>query len=308
LNPIETGVFAIETEKRTKKLALGRGLGALIPGADTFSAEDNVADKTYRMIEIDSIRPNPYQPRRNFKEEELTELSRSIQEQGLLQPLVVRPAQTGYELIAGERRLRASRMAGFTHVPALVKPVSDASLLEMSLVENIQRENLNPVEESDAYHRLITEFGLTQEAVAGRVGKSRSTVANFVRIRNLPPEIRESLSEGSLSMGHAKALMGTDHAARQLEIWRKILARGLSVRETEALVAQAINPPPAEPPQPPTSEDVYFSDLAQRLSRRFGTRVEIRRHGKRGRLEIEFYSNEDLDRVLEILKWDEAEA
>jgi ParB family chromosome partitioning protein len=284
--------------KKRKKMALGKGLGALIPRVETAAVPP--VDGKYFKCDVHLIHPNRYQPRRRFSEEELNELSLSIKEQGIIQPLVVRENGDGYELIAGERRLRAAKMAGLTQVPVVVKTLSPAGLLEMSLVENIQRENLNPIEESDGYHRLMTEFGLNQEQVALRVGKSRPAVANFLRLRQLPQEIRASLAEGRFSMGHAKAVLGLSTTARQLEIFRLVVSKDLSVRETEALVNR-LKEARKDPEAPePSSEDIYFTGVAEDLSRRLGTKVQIKRRGKRGKVMIDFYNDDDLDRLLKI--------
>jgi ParB family chromosome partitioning protein len=284
--------------KKRKKLALGRGLDALIPDFDP--EQDNPRD--YFLCDVDLIRPNRYQPRQHFSDDDLEELGNSIKSQGIIQPLLVRRIDHGYELVAGERRLRAARKVGLTKVPVVYRDVSDAELLEMSIVENIQREDFNPIEEAEAYHRLITEFKLTQDQAAERVGKSRSAVANFLRLRNLPQQIKDSIVEGSLSMGHARSLLGVDKKTAQLDIWRKVVSRGLSVRETESLVRQLkVAAAPRRSP-PSSSEDVYFSDVTADLSRHFGTKVNIKRRGKVGKLEIEFYSDDDLDRLLRQLK------
>ena len=202
--------------KRMKKKALGRGLDALIPQGNLgVASQSDATDKSYFECEIDLIQPNPFQPRSHFDAEELAQLSESIKNQGILQPLLVRRLSRGFELVAGERRLRAAKLAGLRQVPVLVKDVSDGEMIEMSIVENIQRENLNPIEEADAYQRLITEFGLTQEKAAERVGKSRSAVANFLRLRQLPDTIKTSISEGQVSMGHARALLGLTQNAQQ---------------------------------------------------------------------------------------------
>jgi len=282
--------------RQRKKVALGRGLDALIPDL----SQEKAGSRDFFSCEIDRIRPNRYQPRRQFSETDLDELRRSIAEQGILQPLLVRPDGGAYELIAGERRLRAAKMAGLTAVPVMVKTISDSELLAVSIIENIQRADLNPLEEADAYHRLMTEFSLTQEQVADRVGKGRPTVANFLRLRSLVEPIQASILSGELSMGHARALLSAESGARQLAAWRRVIKEGLSVRETEALVRRLKNEaPPEKPVRAP--EDPYFSDLAERLSRRFGTRVKIQRRGKKGKLEIEFYSDDDLDRLLALL-------
>lgn len=289
------------TFKKRKKLALGRGLDALIPESGPAAAGRDMAERHYMECDIDLIQPNRYQPRSNFAPEELAQLSESIREQGILQPILVRRADSGYELVAGERRLRAAKIAGLARVPVVIKDVSDHQMLEMSIVENIQRENLNPMEEAHAYHRLISEFGLTQEQAAARVGKSRSAVANFLRLRQLPEPIKASIIDGHLSMGHARALLGTESAAQQNAAWQAILRKGLSVRQTEALVKRLRSGAEPMVEKKQSSEERHLAGVAEELSRRFGTRVQIKRHGKRGKLEIEFFSSEDLDRLLELL-------
>jgi ParB family chromosome partitioning protein len=291
--------------KKKRKMALGRGLDALIPDLGTvegMAGSSSVTRKDYFLCEIDMIRPNHYQPRRHFATAELEELAESIRSQGIIQPLLVRADNVGYELVAGERRLRAAALAGLDRVPVLVKDVSDAEMLEISLVENIQRENLNPMEEAEAYHRLITEFDLTQDKAAERVGKSRSAVANFLRLRQLPDPIKESIMEGALSMGHARALLGADTPAKQQTAWREVVAKKLSVRDTEALIKRInAEKKPGRTPEL-TSAQRYFRDVSEDLSRQFGTRVRIQRKGKKGRVEIDFFSDDDLDRLLGLLR------
>jgi ParB family chromosome partitioning protein len=274
---------------------LGRGLDALFP--DIGSMDTKARD--FFQCDIDVIRPNPYQPRRKFAEEELAALSNSIKEQGILQPLLVRRNSNGYELIAGERRLRASKMAGLSQVPVVVREITDTELLEASIVENIQREDLNPMEEAEAYQRLMDEFKMTQQQVAHRVSKSRSAVANFLRLCQLPRPIKESLMENVLSMGHARALLGMENAALQTKIWQTVISKGLSVRQTEALVKKLKSRPREKSPKPNES---YFQTVAEDLSRRFGTKVNIKKNGEKGKVEIEFYSNDDLDRLFELLQ------
>lgn len=285
--------------KRKRKMALGRGLDSLIP---INSPTENEADKAYFLCDIELIRPNRYQPRRRFSEPELAELSESIREQGIIQPLLVRKDGVGYELVAGERRLRASKMAALKQVPVVIKDISDEALLEMSIIENIQREDLNPLDEAEAYHLLMSEFGLTQEEAAKRVGKSRPVVANSLRLRQLPNQIKETILDNTLSMGHARALLGAETPARQLSAWRTVMSRGLSVRQTEALVRQ-LKKGPKPPEEPPKSEEArHLASLAEDLSRRFGTRVNIKRRGKKGTVEIDFMSNDDLNRLLALLQ------
>ena len=284
---------------KRKKVALGKGLGALIPGLEK---EEEEATPDFFYCEVDLIRPNRFQPRSAFDEEELQELADSIKTQGVLQPLLVRKDDAGYELIAGERRLRASKRAGLTQVPVVIKRVTDDKLLEMSLVENIQRENLNPIEEADAYHRLITQLNLTQDQASTRVGKSRSAVANFLRLRQLPDQIKASITDGILSMGHARALLGADNTTQQLTAWRTVVARKLSVRETENLVRQLKSEKKKAKVSRNRSEQIYLTGLAEDLSRHLGTKIMIKKNGQRGRVEIEFYSNDDLERLIERLK------
>ncbi|MDM8538410.1 ParB/RepB/Spo0J family partition protein [Desulfobacterales bacterium HSG17] len=247
------------------------------------------------------MHPNRYQPRRKFSEDELAELSQSIQEQGIIQPLVVRQNTDGYELVAGERRLRAAKMAGLTQVPVIIRDLSNAKLLEMSIVENIQREDLNPMEESEAYYRLMAEFDLTQELVSERVGKSRSAVANYLRLRQLPEQIRESISNNTLSLGHAKVLLGADTPENQIEAWGQVISNKLSVRETEQLVSRLKEEKKDPLPPEPGSDVIYFSDLAEKLSRHYGTKVQIKRRGNKGKVEIEFYNDDDLNRLIDLL-------
>ena len=281
-----------------KKMALGKGLGALIPEVETAKDEQ----KDFFFCDIDLIRPNRFQPRLNFSEEDLQELTDSIKTQGILQPLLVRKNDDGYELIAGERRLRAAKRARLNQVPVVIKRVDDNQMLEMAIVENIQRENLNPIEEAEAYHRLITQLNLTQDQASARVGKSRSAVANFLRLRQLPEQIKDSITDGSLSMGHARAILGATASTQQLAAWRAVIAKGLSVRQTETLIRHL----KSEKKKPRVSrnrtEEIYLTGLAEDLSRHFGTKIMIKKAGQKGKVEIEFYSNDDLDRLIRRLK------
>lgn len=282
-----------------KKQVLGRGLDALIPDMEASELEP----EPFFYCDIDSIRPNPYQPRRRFSDQDLKGLSSSIKEKGIIQPLVVRAVSTGYELIVGERRWRAARLAGVKQVPVVVRNISGAEMVETALVENIQREDLNPLEKADAYYRLIKEFGLTQREVAKRVGQERSTVANFLRLRKLPKPIQADIINNTLSMGHARALLGAETPAQQKEAWHRIVSGNLSVRAAEALVKKLKGRKlRATRAKARTSEDVYIESLADDLSRYFGTRVRIVRRGDRGKVEIGFHSNKDLERLIARLK------
>ena len=284
--------------KKTKKIALGRGLDSLLPDIDHVES----VSKEYFQCDIERIHPNRYQPRMRFSEDELEGMARSIKEQGIIQPLLVRKDDNGFELVAGERRLRAAKKAGLIQVPVIVRTIADTDLLEMSIVENIQREDLNPMEEAEAYYQLITKFDLTQDQAAARVGKSRSAVANFLRLRQLPEQIKIDIITGVLSMGHARALLGASNSAQQNAAWRAVVSKGLSVRETERLINR-LNTEKKKAKKPSAdSEQRYLLSLTDDLSRRFGTKVQIKRHGKKGRVEIVFYNNDDLDRVLTLLK------
>lgn len=286
--------------EKKRKTGLGKGLDALFPDIGVEDEGGRQAD--YFTCDISLIRPNPFQPRRQFDQEEMAELAESVRAHGVLQPLLVRESEKGYELIAGERRLRAAKMAGLYTVPVVVKTITDEHLLAFSIIENIQRADLNPLEEAEAYQRLLDEFGLTQEKVADRVGKSRSAVANFLRLNHLPENVKQHLRSGSLSTGHARALLSARTSAIQREACRIILSKALSVRETEKLVARLNKQNQDVAEKAASTEDVHFASLEEDLGRRFGTRVKIRRRGKKGRVEIEFYDDSDLDRLLSMLQ------
>ncbi len=284
--------------KKRKRSGLGKGLDALFPDIGT---DEQAEEKDYFECGIEQIRPNPFQPRREFPEDEMAELAESIRTRGVLQPLLVRSSGEGYELIAGERRLRAAKEAGLSTVPVVARTFKDAELLELSIIENIQREDLNPMEEAEAYQRLLTDFELTQEQVSERVGKSRSAVANFLRLNHLPEEIKAGLREKGLSMGHARALLGAETTAIQRKAWQQVKNRQLTVRQTEQLVHR-LNAEKDASPAPPRPEDIHFASIEDDLGKYFGTKVQVRRRGKKGKVEIEFYGDEDLDRLLSLLK------
>ncbi len=225
-------------KKKKKNTGLGRGISALIPDVDTPESSPD-----FLMCPVEKISPNRYQPRTVFSEEELESLKQSIARQGVLQPLLVRHMNNSYELIAGERRLRAAKEAQLTHVPVFVKDLTDVQVLEVSIIENIQRENLNVLEEAEAYHRLIDEFSYTQEMVAKKIGKNRSTIANLLRLRSLPEAIKKSLIDEKISMGHARALLGAGPEENQLVLFEIVINKELSVRQTEQLVNQAKKEP-----------------------------------------------------------------
>jgi ParB family chromosome partitioning protein len=279
----------------TARQALGKGLGALIPEKGVPEGEGK---RALQQCGIEEVQPNPFQPRKTFSDEQLQELVDSIREKGILQPLLVRRKSDGYELIAGERRWRAAQRAGLREIPILVRDVSDSEMLELSLIENIQRENLNAIEEAEAYKRLVEQFHFTQEEISKKVGKDRTTIANTVRLLRLPPEIKLSLAEGKITMGHARAFLSLDGVDKQKLLWKKLLAGGLSVRQTESLVKRLRT---RSSPTPRRSNPEW-SALVEELQRALGTKVRIVGKRKRGKIEIDFFSPDELDRIIELLR------
>lgn len=275
----------------TKKV-LGRGLSALI--ADT--GERGEQKERIDYVEVAKIRPNRYQPRKEFNKERLDELISSIKEKGVVQPILIRPCEDGYELIAGERRLRAVKSLGYEQIPAVVKNVDDINAIELSLIENIQREELNPIEEASAYQRLIDEFNFTQEIIGQAVGKDRATVANSIRLLALPKKVQEFLSTGSINTGHAKVLLSIQDAVQQMTLARMVLDKGLSVRSLENLVKRKTGGR-----KKAISADSDMRAIEEKLQQILGTKVRIRHGKKRGTIQIEYYSNEDLSRILRVL-------
>ena len=279
-----------------EKKALGKGLDALLPPAKMSGAEE-LAD--VQRIPVNQIVPNRYQPRQTFLQQELAELTASIKESGVIQPIMVRRKGDGvYELIAGERRWRASKEAGLAVIPAVVKNCTDQEALLLALVENLQREDLNPMETARAYSRMMKEFGLTQEAVATKVGRDRSSVANFIRLTHLHPDLQVLVEEGTLSAGHAKALLSLSTPEAQLRVAKLVAAASLSVRETEKLVEQSIIGKKSVARTPRTAQ---WGDLEDRLQKRLGTKVTLHPQGQGGKLVIHYFSSDELDGVVETL-------
>ncbi|MFO7302020.1 MAG: ParB/RepB/Spo0J family partition protein [Acidobacteriota bacterium] len=286
-----------------KRPALGRGLSALIPPAPP-PPSPAPADPAARAagppleLDIDRLVPNPRQPRTHIEDQALEELAQSIRANGVIQPVVVRPQGDRYEIVAGERRWRAAQRAGLLKVPVVVREVDDDRLLQVALIENIQREDLNPIEEALAYRRLVDELQLSQEEVAAAVGKDRATVANYLRLLRLPPEVRAEVGAGTLSMGHARALLALPDEAAQRRVAREVIARALSVRETEAIVRKETTPTPAvERP----GNDPNTRAAEDQLKLALGTRVRIVRRRRGGRIEIDFTSEAELQRLFEHL-------
>jgi ParB family chromosome partitioning protein len=305
-----------------KKSGLGRGLGALLnPNLSDerrigLPTDDGNIVGAICKIDLSRVTANRFQPRIDFNRQALDELKKSIQEKGVIQPITVRRYNDGFELISGERRVRASMAAGLTEIPAYILDVdSDREMLELALIENVQRENLNPIEIALGYQRLIKECSLTQEQVADRVGKDRSTITNLLRLLRLPEQIRDSLRNGEITMGHARALLTIQDEPRQITVWKKVRDEGLSVRRTESLVKEEVNrngtaTPPAPRPESPKPEpvkervgevDLTIAEISSRLRQVLGTQVKIRTGEKGdGSIAIDFYSLEDLERLLEL--------
>lgn len=310
----------MSTEKGKR---LGRGLEALIAkaptrapyveparGTATESATESVAapaDSTtpYRLLPISKIRPNPLQPRKEFREEELADLEASLRVSGLLQPITVRPVPRGdgFELIAGERRFRAATRLGWSEIPAVIRDVDDKLLLSLAMVENLQRSDLNPIEEAEGYDQMIREFALTQQEVADIVGKDRSTVANTLRLLGLPASVRRLVWDGALTVGHARTLLGLGDATKMADLARVIVAEGLSVRDVEQRVREESRPRSSAKPSPADSRSAEVRRLEDELRKHLGTDARILQSGKsaKGELRIPFYNAEDFERLLDLL-------
>jgi ParB family chromosome partitioning protein len=284
---------------------LGRGFGALLPGEDSFSVPDAAAGDTVKVVALSAVEPNPDQPRKEFDHAALEELAASIKEQGVLQPLLVEAWAGGYRIVAGERRWRAAQLAGLTDVPVLVRTFTDESRMEIALIENIQRSDLKPMEEARAYRSLMEAFNLTQEDVAKKVGKQRSTVANALRLLKLPEDMQLALDRGGLTAGHARAILSVTLAEAQKTLFQQILAEGLSVREAEDRAQRLNVGGPAASPRPasaPAKRQLpEIADLEQRFIERLGTKVTIKGDAKKGKIEIVYHSADDLDRLYEVL-------
>lgn len=297
-----------------KKRGLGKGLDALfssdevmkpqeeyMPVSEEPSSEE-IKEKV-QIVDIYTVEPDREQPRKNFDPEKLQELSDSIRQYGVLQPLLVQKEKDYYKIIAGERRWRAARLAGLTEIPVIVKEFTPQDSMAVSLIENLQRQNLNPMEESMAYQKLLTEFSMTQEQVAEKLGKSRSAIANSLRLQNLPEAVQKSISEGMISMGHAKVLLGLDDKAEQTRLAVRIIGEKLSVRELEQILAEK-KPTKAKKKseKKETAKDLATRMAEERMKELLGTQVSIKKGAKKGKIEIEYHSEEELDRILNFLE------
>jgi ParB family transcriptional regulator, chromosome partitioning protein len=272
---------------------LGKGLNAFF--------QDVGKEETVQEINLKELRPNPYQPRKTFQREAIIELKDSILEHGILQPLVVRKSIKGYEIVVGERRFRAAKEAKLETVPAVVRELSEQQMMELAVLENLQREDLNPIEEGAAYQTLMDKLKLTQEEVAKRLGKSRPHVANHIRLLSLPPKIQELISTGKISMGHGRALLGLREKAKVPVLVEKVINEALNVRQLEKLIQQLNEDVSRETKKPEKKKDVFIQEREHTLRERFGTTVNIKKNKNKGKIEIEFFSQEDLERILEML-------
>lgn len=301
-----------------KRNALGRGLGALLKDADSVKSKNAAAAEApatitsnLNEIPVDQIEVNSYQPRSHFNDEALKELSESIKIQGIIQPITVRQLSPNeFQLISGERRLRASKLAGLTKIPAYIRTANDQQMLEMALIENIQRENLNPIEIAISYQRMITECNLKQEELGDRVGKNRSTVTNYVRLLKLPPDIQVALRDNEISMGHARSIVSLENVEQQLYVLNKIKSEELSVRAVEELARNLQNKQPAvsdtkeTAAKPISAANAEISSLQNKLTSHFGTKIHVKSDKQfKGEIKIPFVSAEDLNRILEILNF-----
>jgi ParB family chromosome partitioning protein len=289
------------------KTALGKGLSALMGGASSLAQPEPIAERgeSIRQVPREQIVPSPLQPRKVFRPEELEELVESIREKGIIQPLIVRRVKDRYELIAGERRWRAAEAAGLTSLPVIVREAGDRDVLELALIENLQRANLSPIEEAEAYARLMQEFTLTQEQVARQVGKGRAVVANAVRLLGLPEQVRAWVGTGDLSVGHAKVLLGLASLEEQLLAAERVRKENLTVRATERLVEAlraGVKPAAKRKVSAAVASEAIFADLEKRLQQHLGTRVRLSGKAGTGKIEIDYFSAEDLERILQILR------
>ncbi|SFH38615.1 ParB/RepB/Spo0J family partition protein [Pedobacter insulae] len=294
-----------------RKTGLGKGLSALLDDTDSVhppkggidSSNDTNQIGSISQVSIDDIETNPYQPRTEFDQVALNELSDSIKVQGLIQPITVRKQGAKYQLISGERRLRASKLAGLTQIPAYIRTADDQQMLEMALIENIQRENLNAIEVALSFQMMIDECKLKPEQLGDRVGKNRTTVSNYLRLLKLPPAIQASIRDGRISMGHARALISVEEQEKQLFIHQEILDKGLSVRKVEELV-RSIHHVQVKPKASPGGVSFEYQKLQRDLASKFATKVKLKvKENGKGAIEIPFVSNDDLNRILELLDW-----
>lgn len=275
---------------------LGKGLNAFFANIDEPNKQESITD-----VSLKEIRPNPYQPRKIFTQEAIEELKQSIIEHGILQPIIVRKSIKGYDIVVGERRFRAAREAGLEKVPVVIRELTEQQMMELAVLENLQREDLTPIEEAAAYQLLMEKLSLTQEQLAKRLGKSRPHIANLVRLLTLPPKIQQLVSDGKISMGHGRALLGLRNKEKLPLIAEKTMKEGLNVRQLEQLIQQLNENVPRETKKPKPEKNVFIKERESFLRERFGTTVNIKESKNKGKIEIEFFSKDDLERILELL-------
>ncbi|MFD1780587.1 ParB/RepB/Spo0J family partition protein [Fredinandcohnia salidurans] len=276
---------------------LGKGINALFSTSMEVGNEEVVQE-----VKVTELRTNPYQPRKTFAPEAITELKESILTHGILQPIIVRKTIKGFEIVAGERRFRAAKEAKFSTVPVVIRELNEQQMMEIALLENLQREDLTPIEEAFAYQSLLDHLKITQEQLAKRLGKSRPHIANHLRLLSLPKHVQDLISEGKLSMGHGRTLLGLKKKEKLNAVVEKVMAEELNVRQLEALISQINQNVPRETPKPPKKEkDIFIKEQESFLRERFGTSVSIKQNKKKGKIEIEFFSSDDLERILELL-------
>jgi ParB family chromosome partitioning protein len=290
----------------TEKRRLGRGLDALLGGTiepDAHEKKPTAAQRTPAQVPLEKIEHNPYQPRKDFDPEELHALKESLDAHGLLQPVVVRPAGKGYQLVAGERRLRAAREAGWKEIPVRIIDLNDQEVFEAAMVENLQRADLNPIEKAQGFHQYLSQYGVTQDELARRMGLDRSTVSNFIRLLELPQAVQDAVRTGQITNGHARALLAADDPERQVTLCKQIVARGLSVRAVELLVKESPPPEANGASAPPVEKTAHVQAIEDELRQKLATRVEIRlRSSDKGQFVLAFESNDDFERILEVLR------
>ncbi len=280
-----------------KRRGLGRGLDSLIPKSPETESEG------YRMVNTDLLKPNASQPRKDFEQSALEELAESIRENGVIQPLIVRKKNGNFEIVAGERRWRAAKIAKLEKLPVVIRTATDQDVAELTLIENIQREDLNPIEEAEAYEKLAERFGLTHDEIARKTGKNRSVITNQLRLLKLSDKAKEALVSGAITTGHARALLGSSSSEEMDSLLGEVLKKDLTVRQTEALVKKKSREagPPAEPVSNEVEEDIFTKELIEELAGKFATKVKISRNKTKGKIEIEYYSPEELERIIGML-------
>ncbi|MBB5149618.1 MULTISPECIES: ParB/RepB/Spo0J family partition protein [Ureibacillus] len=280
---------------------LGKGIGALFPTETLESIQETIQNEEHvEKIPLQKLVANPFQPRKKFDDETIEELAQSIREHGIIQPIVVRKKGKKYEIVVGERRYRAAKLAKLEEIPAIIKEMTEEQMMELAILENLQREDLTPIEEAEAYQNLIEKLNFTQDDLAKRLGKSRPHITNMIRLLQLPEEVRQMVNDGALSMGHGRALLGLKNKRKIIEVAKKVVNQSLNVRQLEALIKQ-LNENVSRETKKSTNKDIFVQATESQLREFFGTNVQIKKTKNKGKIEIEFYSEDDLERILEIL-------